>query len=116
MEPVTRQHGLRREAEITPLARVQDVDGDLARPEAPGEEDGRVLARAAQQARVRRAVAGILEGNRCAARPLFAVELPGCLEAVDTRPGDIPILALEGVGVDHDEVDQLVDVIAKRRE
>ncbi len=42
--------------------------------------------------------------------------MPAGLDALDARPLDIAVLAFEGVGVGHDEVDQLVDVVAKGRQ
>ena len=69
-EPVGRQHDLGREAEIAPLARVQEVERDLvAVAEAPRDRRRVVLARAAQQPRVGRPVARVLAASPRRARP-----------------------------------------------
>ena len=84
--------------------------------EAPSDGGRVVLPRAAQQPRVRRPVARVLQGRRCARFPSLALVVPGRLHALDSRPRDIAVLAVEGDGVGHHELDQLVDVVAERRQ
>src|SRR5688572_22821561 len=45
-----------------------------------------------------------------------AVVLPGCFDPLDACLGDVAVFALERVRVDHEELDQLVDIVAKRRQ
>ena len=73
-------------------------------------------SRAAQQALIGRQVSRILEGRRGVRGPGLAVVIPGGFDPVDTRLLDIAVLALEGHRVEHDELDQLVDLVAKGRQ
>jgi hypothetical protein len=81
--------------------------------EAPGEGGRVVLACAAQETLVRRLVARILPGRRYARGPVLVVVVPRGLEALDAGLVDVPVLALEGVRVDDEVVDQVVDVGAE---
>ena len=51
-KPIRGQHGLGREAEIAPLARVDEVERELVIPEAAQDIGREILARTAQQGEV----------------------------------------------------------------